>query len=178
MRLRIARHRRPPTGPPQPELKQPGQQADQRRPTSDCLPMRLWIDGFAARQAECNKAGCGRVRPISRGESSLRQISTSRTRASNPASSMSPTLLSPLQHSWAVVSLSLFLFTGRLLGQELVFDPPTAAQELLAKRDPFIERLSPFDRAARMKTHSCDSLQALWWSGNPLKSNESAPGST
>jgi len=51
------------------------------------------------------------------------------------------------------LSASLLLLATRLLGQELVFDSPTAARELLGKRDPFIERLSPFDRAARMKTN-------------------------
>lgn len=54
---------------------------------------------------------------------------------------------------WPFLSLFLFLLAGRLLGQELVFDTPSAARELLGKRDPFIERLSPFDRAARMKTN-------------------------
>jgi hypothetical protein len=54
---------------------------------------------------------------------------------------------------WPLLLLSLLLLVGRLLGQELVFDTPSAARELLGKRDPFIERLSPFDRAARMKTN-------------------------
>jgi hypothetical protein len=54
---------------------------------------------------------------------------------------------------WPLLSLFLFLLVGRLSGQELVFDTPSAARELLGKRDPFIERLSPFDRAARMKTN-------------------------
>jgi hypothetical protein len=54
---------------------------------------------------------------------------------------------------WPLLLLSLLLLAGRLLGQELVFDTPSAARELLGKRDPFIERLSPFDRAARMKTN-------------------------
>jgi hypothetical protein len=54
---------------------------------------------------------------------------------------------------WPLLSLSLLLLAGRLLGQELVFDTPSAARELLGKRDSFIERLSPFDRAARMKTN-------------------------
>jgi len=54
---------------------------------------------------------------------------------------------------WPFLSLFLFLLVGRLSGQELVFDTPSAARELLGKRDPFIERLSPFDRAARMKTN-------------------------
>jgi hypothetical protein len=54
---------------------------------------------------------------------------------------------------WPFLSVSLFLLATRLLGQELVFDTPAAARELLGKRDPFIERLSPFDRSARLKTN-------------------------
>lgn len=48
--------------------------------------------------------------------------------------------------------LLLFLVL-RLGAQELVFDPPAAARERLVARDAFLERLSHFDRAARMKTN-------------------------
>ncbi len=61
--------------------------------------------------------------------------------------------MSPTRTFWSFLSVSLFLLATRLLGQELVFDSPSAARELLGKRDPFIERLSPFDRAARLKTN-------------------------
>ena len=78
----------------------------------------------------------------------LRSDRIRRTSQAMPPASMIPT-----RTLCSFVSLPLLLLATRLLGQELVFDSPSAARELLGKRDAFIERLSPFDRAARMKTN-------------------------
>jgi len=48
---------------------------------------------------------------------------------------------------------ALLMLWSHLLGQELIFDTPESARQLLTTRDAFVERLSPFDRAARMKTN-------------------------
>jgi len=47
----------------------------------------------------------------------------------------------------------LMLLTPQIRGQQLIFDTPDSARSLLTTRDAFVERLSPFDRAARMKTN-------------------------
>lgn len=52
----------------------------------------------------------------------------------------------------ALVAAALLLACGRLAAQELVFAPAAEARRLLATTDDFVARLSPFDRAARMKT--------------------------
>ncbi len=47
----------------------------------------------------------------------------------------------------------LMILCARVLGQQLIFDTPESARPLLTARDAFVARLSPFDRAARMKTN-------------------------
>ena len=47
---------------------------------------------------------------------------------------------------------ALLLAAGPAHAQQWVFAPAADAQRLLSSRDDFVARLSPFDRAARMKT--------------------------
>lgn len=47
----------------------------------------------------------------------------------------------------------LMLLCSQVLGQQLIFDTHASGRALLTTRDAFVERLSPFDRAARMKTN-------------------------
>ena len=53
----------------------------------------------------------------------------------------------------AVFALTLLLgCVGQVHAHELVFSSALDSRTLLASRDAFLTRLSPFDRAARMKT--------------------------
>lgn len=49
-------------------------------------------------------------------------------------------------------TLALLGLAGQTDAQELIFAPVQDARRLLSSKDEFVERLSPFDRAARMKT--------------------------
>ena len=53
----------------------------------------------------------------------------------------------------ATLALALVALADRLVcAQELVFASRARAHEVLATKDAFVERMSPFDRAARLKT--------------------------
>ncbi len=54
---------------------------------------------------------------------------------------------------WYIVSAAIFLgLLGRAGAQELVFASAEESRRILSTQDAFVERMSPFDRAARMKT--------------------------